>query len=139
MHLSDLVIDIVWEEFVGDEILQRGVADEPLVEELAVKELTVSCLRLVLELLLVSQLEYVSPALPPEVRSDVPAPGLRALELGKQRRSSVGLQNLPDHLVEFQFHLMDFQLHLVLRFLNLFLPYHLKLGCFSDCFVPLFP
>ena len=132
MHLSDMVIDVVREEFVGDKILERRIADEPLVEELAVEELSIRCLCIVLELLLVCKLEYISPALPSEVRGDVPTPGLRALELGKQLLGSVGLQNLFDHLIEFQLHLMDFQLHLVLLFLNLFLVE-------SNGFVPLFP
>jgi len=131
VHLSDLVIDIVWEEFVGDEILERRIADEPLVEELAVEQLSVRCLCIVLELLLVCKLEYISPALPSEVRGDVPAPGLRALELGKQLGGSVSLQNLFDHPIEFQLHLMDFQLHLVLYFFNLSLQ--------ASSFVPLFP
>ena len=132
MHLSDLVIDVVREEFVGDEILERRIADEPLVEELAVEELSIRCLCIVLELFLVCKLEYVSPALPSKVGGDMATPGLRALELGKQPRRSVGLQNLFDHPVEFQLHLMDFQLHLVLYFLNLLLQS-------SSGFVPLFP
>ena len=132
MHLSDLVIDIVWEVLVGDEILERRIANEPLVEELAVEELSIRCLCIVLELFLVCKLEYVSPALPSKVGGDMATPGLRALELGKQLCGGVGLQNLLDHPIEFQLHLMDFQLHLALYFLNLFLQQ-------SGGFVPLFP
>ena len=74
IHLSDLVIDIVREELVGDEILQRRVANQPLVEvDIIEEEQSIRCLRFVLERLLVDQLEYISPALPPKVRSDVAA------------------------------------------------------------------